>query len=137
MYVPLESDFQLQCGLLFSLYIHSLALTKSSLGILPPTYNCKNNCCQNKETYGRDYQGTAAWSKSGKACLKWSGEKPYKHGYTNVGDHNFCRNPDNHEKGVWCYITDKEKRWEECDVPKCDFGKKFVEKYNCLFICLM
>ena len=37
-----------------------------------------------------------------------------------MGDHNYCRNPDG-EPAVWCYTTDPQKRWEYCDVPKCDY----------------
>ena len=38
-------------------------------------------------------------------------------------NNNYCRNPDN-SKGPWCYTTDKRKRWEYCQVPKCDAGPK-------------
>ena len=31
---------------------------------------------------------------------------------------NKCRNPDN-SKTLWCYTTDKKKRWEYCSVPRC------------------
>ena len=34
-----------------------------------------------------------------------------------IGNHNYCRNPDNEPKGIWCYTTDPKKRWEYCD-PK-------------------
>ena len=32
---------------------------------------------------------------------------------------NYCRNPDNDEKGPWCYTTDPYKRFEYCDIPEC------------------
>ena len=59
---------------------------------------------------------------SGKKCQKWSEQKPHKHKYAFVGDHNFCRNPKNDQTGVWCYTTSRKKRWEYCDVPKCNLG---------------
>ena len=36
-----------------------------------------------------------------------------------MGEHNHCRNPVGDSKGVWCYTTDPDKRWEHCPVPKC------------------
>merc|ERR1719430_2304357 len=58
--------------------------------------------CQNEDTKGEDYEGNVAKTVSGLECQKWSEQKPHEH------------------KGVWCYTTDKNKRWELCDVPKCD-----------------
>ena len=78
--------------------------------------------CQNEGeggVNGQDYEGNEAKTVSGLECQKWSEQKPHKHRFSDIGDHNFCRNPDKH-KGVWCYTTDKNKRWELCDVPKCD-----------------
>ena len=67
---------------------------------------------------GKDYKGEIDKTVSGKDCQKWTEQKPQKHKFEKVGEHNFCRNPDDHE-AVWCYTTDKSKRWELCDVPKC------------------
>ena len=71
---------------------------------------------------GRYYKGSVAKTISGKKCQKWSKQKPHKHKYAFVGDHNFCRNPKNGHTGVWCYTTSRKKRWEDCDVPKCNLG---------------
>ena len=81
--------------------------------------------CQNEGeggVNGEDYEGNVAKTVSGLECQKWSEQKPHKHKFSDLGEHNFCRNPDDH-KGVWCYTTDKNKRWESCDVPKCDIGQ--------------
>ncbi|XP_028399068.1 mucin-like protein [Dendronephthya gigantea] len=32
---------------------------------------------------------------------------------------NYCRNPKNSGKRPWCFTTDRNKRWEYCDIPKC------------------
>ena len=80
--------------------------------------------CQNvgaDGTAGKDYKGSVARTISGRVCQKWSEQKPHRHQFKEVGKHNFCRNPDE-EPGVWCYTMDKRKRWELCDVPKCDKG---------------
>ena len=47
---------------------------------------------------------------------------------------NFCRNPDNGQKGPWCYTTDPDKRFEYC-LPKCAgkcrrFLFSFLSKYT-------
>ena len=40
--------------------------------------------------------------------------------YPNDGlTENYCRNPGKESEGPWCYTTDKNKRWEYCDVPFC------------------
>ena len=32
---------------------------------------------------------------------------------------NYCRNPDGEPYTPWCYTTDRNKRWELCDVHHC------------------
>ena len=76
--------------------------------------------CQNKEGKGKDYVGSVSKTKSGLTCQNWSSKSPHNHVYQNLGDHNFCRNPDG-APGIWCYTTSL-KIWELCDVPLC--GKK-------------
>ena len=70
------------------------------------------------------YRGCQTKTRSGKTCQKWSSQVPHSHTRTpenptfagkGLGDHNNCRNPDNEPNGIWCYTTDKSKRWEYCD----------------------
>lgn len=32
---------------------------------------------------------------------------------------NYCRNPDNHTQGPWCYTRNPAVRVEECAIPVC------------------
>merc|ERR1712166_1166950 len=70
------------------------------------------------------YRGCQSKTVSGRTCQKWTSQKVHKHTRTpenvkfagkGLGDHNNCRNPDNEPNGIWCYTTDKSKRWEYCD----------------------
>tara|TARA_B100001063_G_C16761792_1_gene556342 strand:- start:17 stop:1651 length:1635 start_codon:yes stop_codon:yes gene_type:complete len=70
---------------------------------------------------GKDYRGTLNKTKSGRTCQNWTSQSPHKHNNTpqkkpnrGVGNHNYCRNPTNHTN-LWCYTTDKDKRWDDCD----------------------
>merc|ERR1712096_214726 len=49
--------------------------------------------------------------------------------YSNVGEHNYCRNPQTDLKTkVWCYTTDPEVEWEFCPVPICTSGEEDIGK---------
>ena len=71
-----------------------------------------------RPTDGTPYSGAAETTESGRSCQVWSANSPHAHGYTGVGDHNHCRNPDG-AVSLWCYTTDPEKARENCDVPAC------------------
>jgi len=73
-------------------------------------------------TDGSDYRGTVSTTPNGRTCQQWTNQSPHQHtmlpeNYPNsgLGDHNYCRNPDN-AAGPWCYTTDPAQRWEYCDV---------------------
>ena len=86
-----------------------------------------------------DYKGKVAKTTSGLECQMWSEQRPHKHRFGDLGEHNFCRNPDGWPHGVWCYTTDKKKRWELCDVPKCDQGGIMLVMTNimeCVYMCM-
>ena len=77
-----------------------------------------------------DYKGKVAKTTSGLECQMWSEQRPHKHRFGDLGEHNFCRNPDGWS-GVWCY-TSLVWEWEECDVPICATG---ISHHYCR-ICL-
>jgi len=77
---------------------------------------------------GREYKGHTSTTVNGRTCQRWDSQSPNKHKNTNANNYpdatlvaatNYCRNPDNEPNGPWCYTTDKDKRWEYCDVPMC------------------
>ena len=93
--------------------------------------------CQNKSDGGGNAWWLPDWDASwckfkgkenmtifGFTCKNWTDFKYWK----NICEHNYCRNPDNAEGGVWCYGKNMGKmgnwgkmgRWEYCDVPACD-----------------
>ena len=39
-----------------------------------------------------------------------------------LGAKNYCRNPTDHSS-PWCFTTDPEVRWEECNVTRCKSGQ--------------
>ncbi|XP_062980541.1 plasminogen-like isoform X2 [Elgaria multicarinata webbii] len=74
---------------------------------------------------GSGYRGTTTLTVSGKKCQAWSSMTPHHHAKTPSifpdADlrKNYCRNPDNDDKGPWCYTTDPSTRWEYCSLRKC------------------
>ena len=79
--------------------------------------------CQQRSTLGRDYVGEANTTLDGIPCQKWSATQPHDHRFTNLGDHNFCRNPAAQGSGVWCYTTDSDIPDQRCSVPFCPLLK--------------
>ena len=98
--------------------------------------------CQHKSTSGRTYVGEANTTVDGIPCQNWTDTHPHKHGYTHVGDHNFCRNPTgaNFQHQMWCFSTDPGHRRQNCSVAFCpflkaiEFSTDFDEKYEYAFI---
>ncbi|XP_026885627.2 hepatocyte growth factor activator [Electrophorus electricus] len=77
---------------------------------------------------GEHYRGTANTTLSGAPCLPWNSDLLYDELFVNtvdgasfkgLGDHSFCRNPDEDEM-PWCYtMSDRAISWEYCGVPLC------------------
>ncbi|XP_018106338.1 tissue-type plasminogen activator isoform X3 [Xenopus laevis] len=80
------------------------------------------------EGNGATYRGTQHETQSGAVCLNWNSESLRRHRYNGkhedalllgLGNHNYCRNPDNDSR-PWCHVMKgSETAWELCDVPKC------------------
>lgn len=81
--------------------------------------------CDSNETIngtGTTYRGCQTKTRSGKTCQKWTDSFPHTHSRTpsnfpdsGIGDHNYCRNPDDDQGGIWCYTTDPNHRWDHCN----------------------
>ena len=84
---------------------------------------------------GSDYVGTVSTTRSGLRCQNWQDQRPHRHNSHSVGNHNHCRNLDfdstDAPKGIWCYTTDPDIRWEFCDqVPVCENTESSSERQN-------
>ena len=86
-----------------------------------------NPVCLEGNPLGASYSGNMSQTKSGRTCQAWSAQEPHEHSYTEVGEHNHCRNPFGDPIGVWCYTTDENKRWEHCSVPICGGKLKVLD----------
>ncbi|XP_062912830.1 tissue-type plasminogen activator isoform X2 [Mobula hypostoma] len=77
---------------------------------------------------GTSYRGTWSRTVSGKQCLNWNMRavalSHYNGHATNaqqwgLGNHNFCRNPDN-DSVPWCHVYNGHViSWEKCSLPAC------------------
>lgn len=64
-------------------------------------------------------------TETGIPCQRWTSQTPHSH-YTpplvfpELDDaENYCRNAGGQEPNPWCYTTDKDVRWQKCDIPLC------------------
>ncbi|EDV21956.1 uncharacterized protein TRIADDRAFT_59472 [Trichoplax adhaerens] len=84
---------------------------------------CSTNCYNGN---GNSYRGTSSRTKYSTTCQNWNLQSPHPHSIVpsnysamGIGNHNYCRNPDNKPGGPWCYTTDPSKIWAYCKVPQC------------------
>ncbi|CAB4026558.1 Hypothetical predicted protein [Paramuricea clavata] len=73
---------------------------------------------------GSSYYGNISMTASGISCQSWTEQCPHRHTmnktYPELNNaENYCRNPQNSGQRPWCFTTDRHKRWEYCDIPKC------------------
>ena len=87
--------------------------------------------CQQRLTLGRDYDGEANITFEGIPCQRWSDTQPHNHDFTDVGDHNFCRNPDGVDSEVWCFTTDPKVKYQTCSVPFCPPSEEETRRIGC------
>ncbi|XP_074143458.1 tissue-type plasminogen activator [Sminthopsis crassicaudata] len=96
--------------------------------------HCSIQSCSKSSTedcyFGRGmyYRGFQRKTESGTSCLRWNSSLVKGKLYTawrknardlDLGNHNFCRNPDNDIK-PWCHVLeDGQLTWKYCDIRKC------------------
>ena len=94
------------------------------------------------------YRGSVSHTASNKICQPWVNQRPHPHPVTpldrpELERHNHCRNPDGRSQSPWCYTTDPNTRWEECDIPVCSNVQLPVYSYplmgvgGALILCLL
>ncbi|XP_074837976.1 tissue-type plasminogen activator [Carettochelys insculpta] len=85
------------------------------------------------EDVGVTYRGTWSVTESGSECLNWNisalAQKKYNGrradaAQLGLGNHNYCRNPDEDSK-PWCHVyKGGQYSWEYCSTPACLKGGK-------------
>ncbi|XP_067857489.1 tissue-type plasminogen activator [Heptranchias perlo] len=85
------------------------------------TAQCYQGC-------GTEYRGTWSLSRSGRECLNWNSSVVTRTRYNGrrtdaqqmgLGNHNYCRNPDN-DTMPWCHIFNGHiLTWDNCSLPAC------------------
>ncbi|KAG7219108.1 hypothetical protein INR49_019316 [Caranx melampygus] len=75
---------------------------------------------------GESYRGPTSITILGVTCQAWSAQSPHQHNSFTPETHptkglqgNSCRNPDGDVNGPWCYTTDRNKKWDYCQIPDC------------------
>ena len=92
----------------------------------PENYDCQTLSLAEP---GSDYVGDISVTVSGRKCQNWLDQYPHQHDFSEIGNHNSCRNlhfdKADAPQGVWCYTTDPNVRWEFCSQIK---GKLLLQR---------
>jgi len=104
-----------------------------------PQFGSPGTC--NEQMQGKNstnYRGCQDKTMSGRTCQKWNLQSPHKHPYTEekypdagLGNHNYCRNPKAEKETIWCWTTDPEVPWEQCEPLLALAAPTGVSKFEC------
>ncbi|KAK3589344.1 hypothetical protein CHS0354_009985 [Potamilus streckersoni] len=98
--------------------------TCMNTGWTDASISCGNDdCVRNSQTY----TGKRNCTISGRTCQAWISTHPHDHFYNShhfpdrsVSEAgNYCRDP-NGSGTLWCLTTDRNVRYEPCDIPSCN-----------------
>ena len=70
--------------------------------------------------HGEEYKGSASTTVGGLTCQRWDSQYPHTHDEVIYEGENFCRNPGGRAPFPWCFTTERNVRWQLCDIPFCD-----------------
>merc|ERR1719172_55005 len=83
--------------------------------------------CYEEDDKGKSYKGLLTSTASGRTCQNWVKSHPHEIGIdpsneNGLGNHNYCRNPDQSEDKPWCFTQDPNEghKKETCEIPKCE-----------------
>jgi len=104
---------------------HALAQNAAAVEKVEPMSDFDLSCYETSDK-GKGYRGLQTSTNSGRACQNWVKQKPHTIDITpstenGLGNHNYCRNPDQSEDKPWCYTMDSssDHAKETCQVPEC------------------
>merc|ERR1711924_587072 len=89
--------------------------------------------CYAEKDMGKSYRGLMTFTMSGRTCQKWTSANPWKDALdmaptldNGIGNHNYCRNPDESMEKPWCYTMDPNSahKKEACNIPACPSEKR-------------
>jgi hypothetical protein len=108
-----------------------LKCLKRAGSIFHPSTPSGSNCDETlRGENGKGYRGCQTKTRGGYTCQSWSEQSPHAHGditpqskpNDGLNSNNYCRNPGGEgESTIWCYTTNKNKRWDYCD-PRVNNG---------------
>ncbi|XP_048342980.1 prothrombin [Sphaerodactylus townsendi] len=84
--------------------------------------------------HGLGYTGTLSVTLSEKQCLPWASERARQlsQSASFLQDvhllENYCRNPDDDDEGVWCYVDHPNITFEYCDLHYCENSPEDVDE---------
>ncbi|KAK3576165.1 hypothetical protein CHS0354_016972 [Potamilus streckersoni] len=108
-------------------------------GYWGPGCQLSNSCFYNGQP--RLYQGTLSVTANLYICQSWGSQTPHRHSYDDKDfpdeklPDNYCRTTKDSSR-PWCYTTEKDKRWEHCNVNNCNcpagrFGHNCIKECHC------
>ena len=87
--------------------------------------------CYEEADKGKSYKGLQTTTESGRTCQNWVKQKPHEIDIeptpdNGLGNHNYCRNPDDSEDKPWCYTLDPnpDNAKQTCNIPVCPGMKR-------------